>query len=166
MVLISVLLLIGQHWASAQRPVGDTIIGADSTYMYYIYDWWRCANHEAEAPRWYTVTSGLLFGWAYKNNSIVRGAYSGPLGDPGGSHSAYEYAAGNDIRGLQMVTDRPIKIMGMRRVRTHSNRVTRPFQCGYMSCIQGLLYHLIPHTSSPACAIRRWRDGTRTHYCC
>ena len=113
MVLISVLLLIGQHWASAQRPVGDTIIGADSTYMYYIYDWWRCANHEAEAPRWYTVTSGLLFGWAYKNNSIVRGAYSGPLGDPGGSHSAYEYAAGNDIRGLQMVTDRPIKIMGI-----------------------------------------------------
>jgi hypothetical protein len=53
--------------------------------MYYIYDWWRCANHEAEAPQWYAI-SGIyepLFYAAYLHSDSVARSYSeaGPRPD-------------------------------------------------------------------------------------
>ncbi len=64
---------------------GDTTVGAEPTYMYYIYDWWRCANHEAEAPQWYAI-SGIyepLFYAAYLHSDSVARSYSeaGPRPD-------------------------------------------------------------------------------------
>ena len=119
MVLAAMMALFaGMHNAKAQRPVGDTIIGADSTYMYYIYDWWRCANHILEAPQWYTLSGieELLFQLAYSNNDSVRSCYTGPrpdMYDAGGQSDWFNYPAGNNIRGVQMVTDRPIKVLGV-----------------------------------------------------
>ena len=113
-----VALLVGMQHVRAQRPVGDTIIGMEPTYMYYIYDWWRCANHDPESPQWY-ASSGVrdvLFHAAYYNNSSVRACYSGPrpdIYDSDAQSDWYNYSAGNDIRGVQMVTDRPIKIVGV-----------------------------------------------------
>lgn len=101
-------LLAGAGRVSAQRPVGDTIIGAEPTYMYYIYDWWRCANHDPEVPQWYTTTSKFLFWNVYGLSSDVRACYTGP-----GDNWDLRYDAGNYINGVQMVTERPIKILGI-----------------------------------------------------
>ncbi len=122
---VMILLIGGIGSTHAQRPVGDTIIGAEPTYMYGIYDWWRCANHDPEAPQWYTDTSDPLFtcmfGAAF--DTLMR-YYSGPRWDyipsptspPGGIQEGsepFQLFPGNNIRGVQMVTDRPIKIVGI-----------------------------------------------------
>ena len=59
---MAALLLAGTGRLNAQRPIGDTIVGAEPTYMYYVYDWWRCASHDAEAPQWYAIRQDGLFG--------------------------------------------------------------------------------------------------------
>ena len=116
---ITAALLAGAGRVSAQRPVGDTIIGAEPTYMYGIYDWWRCANHDPEAPQWYTDTSDPLFNALYASAlDTLMHYYSGPRGGyesptfTTGSEPIALYP-GNNIRGVQMVTDRPIKIVGI-----------------------------------------------------
>ncbi|MBQ6070114.1 MAG: T9SS type A sorting domain-containing protein [Bacteroidales bacterium] len=108
MIMAAVLLLVGQQRVSAQRPVGDTIIGADSTYMYYIYDWWRCANHVSESPQWYTTGDGIVFMLATWLNTEIWDYYTGPQ-----QARFIKYDAGNNITGVQMVTDRPIKVLGV-----------------------------------------------------
>ena len=103
-----VALLAGAQRLSAQRPVGDTIVGADSTYMYYIYDWWRCANHDQDAPQWYTISTTVLLSWAIEYNSQAQECFLEEI--PGGH---WPTAAGNCITGVQMVTDHPIKVLGV-----------------------------------------------------
>ena len=116
MILVALALLLPTvtNVVRAQRPVGDTIIGMEPTYLYYIYDWWRCANHDPEAPQWYTLSgiADLLFRLAYWDNASVRECYSGP-NEQASQFAWLNYSAGNDIRGVQMVTDRPIKIVGV-----------------------------------------------------
>ena len=111
---VMILLIGGIGSTHAQRPVGDTIVGMEPTYMYYIYDWWRCANHDLEAPQWYALSgiSDMQFKMAYWDSASVRTYYTGP-NDPATQYAWVHYSAGNDIRGVQMVTDRPIKIMGV-----------------------------------------------------
>ena len=104
---MAALLLAGAGRLNAQRPVGDTIVGAEPTYMYYVYDWWRCASHEAEAPQWYTMTTCTPFGAAMWLNNQMRQCYSGPSG------GIIAHDAGNYITGVQMVTERPIKVLGV-----------------------------------------------------
>ena len=108
---VAVALFAGMQNVRAQRPVGDTIVGMEPTYMYYIYDWWRCANHDPEAPQWYALSgiSDYQFRIAYWDSASVREYYTGP-NDP---YAWTDYSAGNDIRGVQMITDRPIKILGV-----------------------------------------------------
>ena len=77
-IVMAAALLAGAGRVSAQRPVGDTVIGAEPTYMYDIYDWWRCANHDPEAPQWYTTTTKFLFIHAVRMSADVRASFTGP----------------------------------------------------------------------------------------
>ena len=108
LILLVLACMLGGVAAQAQRPVGDTIVGADSTYMYYIYDWWRCANHDPDAPQWYTITTSVPFLWTLEHSLQVQECYSG--GAPSG---IWATDAGNYITGVQMVTDRPVKVLGV-----------------------------------------------------
>ena len=116
---MAALLLAGAGRLNAQRPVGDTIVGAEPTYMYYVYDWWRCASHEAEAPQWRSITLDILFGKAWIENSAVRDSYDAT--HPGwrstphchdwtlhGPNDWFSCFMGSYIRGVQMLADRPI----------------------------------------------------------
>ncbi|MBO4599518.1 MAG: T9SS type A sorting domain-containing protein, partial [Bacteroidales bacterium] len=108
--------------AHAQRPVNDTLWGTDSTYMYYLYDWWRTANHEPEAPHWQTCRADeILRGFALPPSPYrdeLDPYYSGPLYYPDhpGEVRDYgwlNYCPGNNVRGVQMYTDHPIKVVGI-----------------------------------------------------
>ena len=126
-VIAMVSAMLAGHWdVFAQRPVGDTIIGTEPTYMYYVYDWWRCANHDPEAPLWFTHTHDPLFNTMYFDprtfNELMQ-YYNGPRNirpsptspDQGiqSNNQPFQLFAGNNIRGVQMVTERPIKIVGI-----------------------------------------------------
>ena len=113
-------MLTGLKDSSAQRPVGDTIVGMEPTYMYHIYDWWRCANHDPEAPQWFSMTGDAVFALAFSwANQEAHGShipnYNGPHPDHGGvsDNAWFQLYPGNNIRGIQMVTDHPIKILGI-----------------------------------------------------
>ena len=144
---MAALLLAGMGRLNAQRPVGDTIVGAEPTYMYYIYDWWRCANHDPVAPQWYTITTREPFFTALENNLQVQGCYSGPPPD-----GTLREDAGNYITGVQMVTDRPIKVLGVAA-------------CAFAqqprdTTLSYLLYELLPNCPNPTHLFPNTRDTT------
>ena len=154
-------LLVGMQNVSAQRPVGDTIVGADSTYMYYIYDWWRCANHDPSAPQWYSTQTDDLFCSAYSDGIIsLSSYYNGPQAGMGtgglvpGVNTWYDIFPGNNIRGVQMTTDHPIKIVGIAA-------------CAYAEASRDTtlwLYRqaLNPNTYNPTVLFPNARDSTMT----
>ena len=87
----------------AQRPVGDTIFGEDSTFYYYIYNW-----HRYEDRNW-TVMAG-------EADHLCQ-AYYYVLTDSGMLMQPFDNGnpniIGNAIYGVQMYTDRPLKIVGL-----------------------------------------------------
>ena len=103
-VLLSVMVIqmCCAGMVQAQRPVGDTITGADSTFYYYIYNW-----HRYEDRNW-TVMAGDLDHLVNGHNSYT---------DPGHTMQPFDngnpYIMGNAIYGVQMYTDKPLKIVGL-----------------------------------------------------
>ena len=152
---MAALLLAGMGRLNAQRPIGDTIVGAEPTYMYYVYDWWRCASHEAEAPQWYAIRQDGLFGYAYQNSTAVYDSYNAT--HPGwlstthcetGSHVPHDWTTcntGNNIRGVQMVTDRPIKILGVAACGYAQEPSDTTVSCFLYELDLGITGHLFPN---------------------
>ena len=89
---------------TAQRPVGDTIVGRDSTFFYYpIYDWIRVDDR-----RW-----GVENGFAH-NFFVGRWMEGDPMAAnmyPGVNAGDYDF--GNRIYGVQLFTERPLKVVGI-----------------------------------------------------
>ena len=86
----------------AQRPVGDTIFGVDSTFFYYIYNWHEDTNREwgVEASR----------PWDFG----ARNRDTDPTGVLRPCVHGYEiHKVGNVIYGVQMYTERPLKVVGI-----------------------------------------------------
>ncbi|MBO4599353.1 MAG: hypothetical protein J5641_01310, partial [Bacteroidales bacterium] len=114
LVLSCVMCGIGTQ---AQRPVNDTLWGTDSTYMYYLYDWWQCANGNPEAVPWGTFRMDYIFYHFYMSGTYhtwIDDYYNGPMSNEGHAYAAWmEMSPGNNIRGLQMFTDHPIKVVGI-----------------------------------------------------
>ena len=154
---MAALLLAGAGRLNAQRPVGDTIVGDDPTYMYYVYDWWP------NRQQWRSITPDFLFRHAYLENSAVRDSYNAT--HPGwrsiphcpdwtlhGPHDWYSCSMGNNIRGVQMVADRPIKILGIAA-------------CGYAqqardTTVSCLLYEMNPGYTGPTHFFPNTHDTT------
>ena len=90
---------------TAQRPVGDTIVGRDSTFFYYpIYDWIRVDDR-----RW-----GVENGFAH-NFFVGRWMEGDPMAVnmyPTGVNAG-DYDFGNRIYGVQLFTERPLKVVGI-----------------------------------------------------
>ena len=90
---------------TAQRPVGDTIVGRDSTFFYYhIYDWIRVDDR-----RW-----GVENGFAH-NFFVGRWMEGDPMAVnmyPTGVNAG-DYDFGNKIYGVQLFTERPLKVVGI-----------------------------------------------------
>ena len=93
LLLLAVLLSAAMGSMQAQRPVGDTLnsVYDDSTYYIDGYGW----GGLEDTIVWYSNRIDLVH-WAL-------GAYQGD-----GCH-----LSGNLIRGVQMQTDRPLKILGI-----------------------------------------------------
>ena len=89
---------------TAQRPVGDTIVGRDSTFFYYpIYDWIRVDDR-----RW-----GVENGFAH-NFFVGQWMEGDPMAAnmyPGVNAGDYDF--GNRIYGVQLFTERPLKVVGI-----------------------------------------------------
>ena len=104
-----VFLAVAMMWVAVvlgQRPMGDTVICPDSTYYPYIYNW--CT---VDSLDWHVWT-------CYNHLSNITRADFTPEGDnPGYDNPVFDcrnnYCHGNGIVGLQMKTDRPIKIIGI-----------------------------------------------------
>ena len=106
-VIISILLAVfagGFHHGFAQRPVGDTLQGLDSTYFYTPatnYNNWFSENNNP----WWRIT----LSWYLDNISpVFWNCWSYP-----DSRQLAVYQFGNGKTGMQMFTDRPIKIIGI-----------------------------------------------------
>ncbi|MBR3434839.1 MAG: T9SS type A sorting domain-containing protein [Bacteroidales bacterium] len=86
----------------AQRPVGDTIFGVDSTYYYYIYNWYYDDSRE------WSVYSGEITHHAISYNYTDSNHTLTPPGE-----NLNHWLCGNAIYGVQMHTDRPLKVAGI-----------------------------------------------------
>ena len=106
-VIISILLAVfagGFHHGFAQRPVGDTLQGLDSTYFYTPatnYNNWFSENNN---PWWRISASWYL--------DIISPVFWNCWSYPD-SRQLNKYQFGNGKTGMQMFTDRPIKIIGI-----------------------------------------------------
>ena len=100
---VMVILMCCAGMVKAQRPVGDTIFGEDSTFYYYIYNW-----HRYEDRNW-TVMAGEADHLCQANYYVLT--------DSGLSMQPFDNGnpniIGNAIYGVQMYTDRPLKIVGL-----------------------------------------------------
>ena len=105
--------------AIAQRPVGDTIIGAtDSTYFYYDYD--DCYNSvygydTSYTFDWYrgwscTTTDYFAITFTPVLGTSINSIWTGPFY---GTSATEPQTYGNDIRGVQMYTSRLLKVVGI-----------------------------------------------------
>ncbi len=98
------MLLFWAGITKAQRPVGDTITGRDSTFFYYpIYDWIGDDSRD-----WSVIARPFLDIGGYSMTTDSTNILS-PNGPEGPSH----YFVGNGIWGAQMYTDRPLKVVGI-----------------------------------------------------
>ena len=72
----------------AQRPVGDTLLHADTDYFYWRHlDWFYHTDHSADDTNWWTLKRDHALSW-----------YS---------------PVGNYITGNQLYTEQPIKVVGI-----------------------------------------------------
>ena len=99
---VMVILMCCAGMVKAQRPVGDTIFGEDSTFYYYIYNW-----HRYEDRNW-TVMAGEA---DHLHQAYYYVTDSGMLMQP--FDNGNPNIMGNAIYGVQMYTDRPLKIVGL-----------------------------------------------------
>ena len=89
---------------TAQRPVGDTIFGRDSTFFYYpIYDWIGVDDR-----RW-GVENGL-YGELFNGHQMEGDSMAANM-HPGANAGDYDF--GNKIYGVQLFTERPLKVVGI-----------------------------------------------------
>lgn len=101
-VLLSamVILMCGAGMVKAQRPVGDTITGEDSTLFYYIYNWHRIEKEWGVWANYFLVANMNELLATDPNQEMTPYGNINPL-------------IGNVIRGVQMYTDRPLKVVGI-----------------------------------------------------
>ena len=89
---------------TAQRPVGDTIFGRDTTFFYYpIYDWIGVDDR-----RW-GVENGL-YGELFNGHQMEGDSMAANM-HPGANAGDYDF--GNKIYGVQLFTERPLKVVGI-----------------------------------------------------
>ena len=106
-VIISILLAVfagGFHHGFAQRPVGDTLQGLDSTYFYtpvtYYNNWFPDNTDD--------IWERISISWPnFESDHIPDCWTTAPFG------ATERYTFGNGKTGMQMFTDRPIKIIGI-----------------------------------------------------
>ena len=84
--------------AKAQRPVGDTIFERELTYFHYIYNWYEDTNH-----RW----------MVYADDDLHHGTYHITPPDFEPDDWGNRALIGNTIYGVQMYTERPMKVVGI-----------------------------------------------------
>ena len=87
----------------AQRPVGDTLWGVDSTYYYYIYNW-----HLDDSREWSVYSGDMIHHGIDYSSTDPDHTLTPPT-----RYNDNIWLCGNAIYGVQMYTDRPLKVVGI-----------------------------------------------------
>jgi hypothetical protein len=87
---VMVILMCCAGMVKAQRPVGDTLLHADTDYFYWRHlDWFYQRDHPAEDTNWWTLKREHPMSW-FTFDGI-----------------------GNHISGNQLYSEHPIKVVGI-----------------------------------------------------